>query len=167
VKGAVVKDVRESVEPSESSPKEASRRVVLGGAAVIGAGVVLSACGGGSDEVSPGATDATDATGATEPAPSGGSESVGEAANVPVGSGIIVASAKAVITQPKEGEFKAFSTTCTHKGCAVSKITGDTITCPCHGSQYSTVDGSVKKGPAPAPLASLSVTEKDGKLFLS
>ncbi|HUQ00084.1 MAG TPA: Rieske (2Fe-2S) protein [Aeromicrobium sp.] len=90
-----------------------------------------------------------------------------KAADVPVGSGIIVASAKAVITQPKQGEFKAFSTTCTHKGCPVSKISGDTITCPCHGSQYSTADGSVKKGPATAPLAPLPMSEKDGQIFLS
>jgi Rieske Fe-S protein len=161
-----VTEVRESVEATESSPKEASRRMMLGGAAVLGAGVVLGACGG-SSETSPGAT---------EPAPSGGSdtsggssagEAIGTAADVPVGSGIVVASAKAVVTQPTKGEFKAFSYICTHKGCAVSKVTGDTISCPCHGSQYSTVDGSVKKGPAPAPLAPLSVTEKDGQLFLS
>jgi Rieske Fe-S protein len=51
-------------------------------------------------------------------------------------------------------------------GCPVSKISGDTITCPCHGSQYSTVDGSVKKGPATQPLAPMKVTEKGGELFV-
>jgi Rieske Fe-S protein len=157
-----VTDARESLDNTESSAGEASRRVVLGGVAIIGAGAVLSACGGGD-------ATSTAAPGTTEPATSGGSDSgagVAKAADVPVGSGIIVASAGAVITQPKAGEFKAFSSTCTHKGCTVAKISGDTITCPCHGSQYSTTDGSVKRGPAPSPLAPMSITDKGGELFL-
>ncbi|HUQ00085.1 MAG TPA: hypothetical protein VM093_06460 [Aeromicrobium sp.] len=47
--------------------KETSRRVVLGGAAVLGAGVVLSACGGGDSPVEA-------PTGATEPARPGGAD---------------------------------------------------------------------------------------------
>jgi Rieske Fe-S protein len=34
---------------------------------------------------------------------------------------------------------------------------GPTIRCPCHGSIYSAVDGSVLSGPAPSALASESV----------
>ena len=143
-------------------PNTTTRRAVLGGVAVIGAGAVLSACG---------ADDTSD--GATEPAPVITSDStastaaVAKTSDVSVGSGLIVATAKAVITQPKDGEFRAFSALCTHKGCPVSKIAGDTISCTCHGSQYSTADGSVKKGPATEPLALRTVTEKDGELFLS
>jgi nitrite reductase/ring-hydroxylating ferredoxin subunit len=147
-------------------PIRTTRRVVLGGAAVLGAGVVLSACAGGDD-----AGDAADGT--TEPAPVTTSDStaseaaVAKASDVPVGSGLIVASAKAVITQPKEGEFKAFSALCTHKGCPVAKVSGDTISCTCHGSQFSTADGSVTKGPATEALSAMTVTERDGDLFVS
>jgi Rieske Fe-S protein len=157
-KGAVVTDSEQAVDPNHTT-----RRAVLGGVAVLGAGAVLSACGAG-DEAS---------DGTTEPAPVITSDSTASTAavattsDVPVGSGLIVATAKAVITQPKEGEFRAFSALCTHKGCPVSKIAGDTISCTCHGSQYSTTDGSVKKGPATEPLASRVVTEKDGELFVN
>ena len=56
-----------------------------------------------------------------------------------------------VITQPKKGEFKAFSAICTHQGCIVAAVT-TTINCPCHGSKYSITDGSVVNPPAPKPL---------------
>ena len=72
-------------------------------------------------------------------------------ADIPVGSGKIFPDAQAVITQPKKGEFKAFSAICTHMGCLVDSIT-TTINCPCHGSKYSIADGSVVNPPAPKPL---------------
>ena len=72
-------------------------------------------------------------------------------ADIPVGSGKIFPDAQAVITQPKKGQFKAFSAICTHMGCLVDSIT-TTINCPCHGSKYSIADGSVVNPPAPKPL---------------
>ena len=69
----------------------------------------------------------------------------------PVGSGKIFPDAQTVITQPKKGEFKAFSAVCTHQGCLVDAVT-TTIDCPCHGSKYSITDGSVVNPPAPQPL---------------
>lgn len=44
----------------------------------------------------------------------------------------------------------AISTVCTHLGCIV-KASGQGFECPCHGSRFAP-DGSVVKGPAPAPL---------------
>ena len=79
---------------------------------------------------------------------------------------IIDTKAKAVVTQPTAGEFKAFDSTCTHKGCPVSKVEGDTISCTCHGSQYSIEDGSVKRGPATRGLTPVKVVQEDGELFL-
>src|SRR5512133_1190959 len=72
-------------------------------------------------------------------------------AEIPVGSGKIFPASQAVITQPKKGEFKAFSAVCTHMGCLVDSVT-NTINCPCHGSKYSITDGSVVNPPAPNPL---------------
>jgi Rieske Fe-S protein len=70
---------------------------------------------------------------------------------------VINADAKVVVTQPTAGEFKAFSSTCTHMGCQVTGISGGHITCPCHGSSYSIADGSVQGGPAPRPLPKVAI----------
>jgi Rieske Fe-S protein len=72
-------------------------------------------------------------------------------ADIPVGGGMIFPDNQTVITQPKKGEFKAFSAICTHQGCLVDTVT-TTINCPCHGSKYSIADGSVVNPPAPQPL---------------
>jgi Rieske Fe-S protein len=83
---------------------------------------------------------------------------------VPVGSGVILSDQKVVVTQPTKGDFKAFSAICTHQGCLVSNVSGGTISCPCHGSQYSVKDGSVIGGPAPAPLPAVKVAVKGGEV---
>ncbi len=51
-------------------------------------------------------------------------------------------------------DFLVVTTVCTHQGCPVNLPAkpGENITCPCHGSEYSPVDGSVVTGPAPAGL---------------
>jgi Rieske Fe-S protein len=71
---------------------------------------------------------------------------------IPVGGGKIFKDEKVVVTQPKEGEFKAFSDICTHQGCQVTSVSGGTINCPCHGSKFHIADGSVANPPANKPL---------------
>jgi Rieske Fe-S protein len=71
---------------------------------------------------------------------------------IPVGGGMIFKDEKVVVTQPKEGEFKAFSDICTHQGCQVTSVSGGTINCPCHGSKFHIADGSVANPPANKPL---------------
>jgi len=46
-----------------------------------------------------------------------------------------------------EGSYYALSGKCTHLGCKLAKgeFNKGVITCPCHGSQFSIVDGSVVK----------------------
>ena len=70
---------------------------------------------------------------------------------------MIIADEKVVVTQPTAGEFKAFSSTCTHMNCQVTSISGDGIACQCHGSSYSIADGSVQGGPAPRPLPKVAI----------
>jgi Rieske Fe-S protein len=81
-------------------------------------------------------------------------------ADVPVGGGTILEDDLIVVTQPAEGEFKAFTAVCTHQKCPVGEIADRQIICPCHQSHYSIEDGSVVSGPAPASLKEFPVTLK-------
>ena len=133
-----------------------SRRHALTGAATVGLGLpLLAACGGGDS-----------AGGSTGTASSGGSD-LGPTSDIPVGGGTVFADQKVVVTQPTQGDIRAFSAICTHQGCPVSKVTDGTIVCPCHGSMFSIEDGSVQGGPAPSPLPKVEVTVKGGKISLA
>ncbi|MEV6692858.1 Rieske (2Fe-2S) protein [Micromonospora sp. NPDC051196] len=79
-------------------------------------------------------------------------------ADIPVGGGAIFASAGVVVTQPTEGTIKAFSAKCTHQGCTVTSVDNGVITCACHNSVFDISDGSVRSGPAGAPLPAANVT---------
>lgn len=78
-----------------------------------------------------------------------------DTAEVPVGSALIVDGI--VVTQPRAGEFAGFSAVCPHAGCAVSKVDGAEVICPCHHSTFG-LDGAVISGPARAPLAPAAIT---------
>lgn len=122
-----------------------ARRTMLRGAAVAGlAAPLLAACGEDGDETSSAAT-------------AGGGASI-QAGDVPVGGGTVLPDEMVVVTQPRQGEFKAFSAVCTHQGCPVQQVTDGRIICNCHGSQFSIGDGSVVAGPADRPLESRSVS---------
>ena len=132
---------------------DTSRRALVGGLVGLGLGVPLvAACG--SDG---GSTDG----GTTSSGP------IGKTSEVPVGGGTIFAADKVVVTQPTEGDFKAFSAVCTHQGCVVAEIKGQNINCTCHGSTFSTADGSVVTGPATKPLEPLEVTVSGDDLSVS
>lgn len=149
-----------------------TRRTVLRGAVVAGVAVpFLAACG--NDSSSPGSTGGPSApsgndsggndTGAATTQAGGGGGAVATTADVPEGGGLILSDPQVVITQPAAGEFKGFSSICTHQGCQVDNVSDGTINCICHGSMYSIEDGSVVGGPAPSPLPEqkLTVTGKD------
>ena len=114
----------------------------------------------------PGGGDATSGdSGSGGDAPAGGE--IGTTADVPVGGGTVFQKEKIVVTQPTEGDFKAFTAVCTHQGCTVGSVNGDTIQCNCHGSQYNAADGKVKKGPAPKALAPKKITVEGDKLIVT
>jgi Rieske Fe-S protein len=131
-----------------------TRRAMLAGAAGVGAAAALAACGSGSDS---GSGDSGGAATPTGNASGGASGVLAKTSDVPVNGGFINQSAQVVITQPTQGEYKAFSAVCTHQQCIVGSVSNNVITCPCHMSQYSAVDGSVKQGPAPKALTAMSV----------
>ncbi|MET9878023.1 Rieske (2Fe-2S) protein [Actinacidiphila glaucinigra] len=144
------------------------RMVLLSTAALAGAG-----CSKYGEQSAPQAA-ATSAPPASEPAsapatasPPSQGEVLVKAADVPVGGGTVITDKKVVVTQPKAGEFKAFSAVCTHEGCLVNNVSDGTINCPCHGSKFRITDASVVAGPAPRPLPAEAITEKDGEILLT
>jgi len=142
-----------------------SRRGVVFGASTLGVAVpLLAACGSSSNTTATAPTTAA-ATGSAGSAGSTGAvQGVIATKDVPEGSGVILASANLVVTQPTAGTYKLFNATCTHAGCQVGSISGTTIQCPCHGSEFSTVDGSVIQGPASTPLKSVDFEVLKGEI---
>ena len=138
--------------PERSTSGGVSRRHALTGAAGLGLALpLLAACGSGSGT-----------SGGSGGAKAGAV--LGPASGVPVGGGEIFADAQVVVTQPTKGDFRGFSSICTHQGCPVTSISNGTINCSCHGSQFSIKDGSVQAGPAPRPLPAVKVTVAGGKI---
>lgn len=148
-----------------------SRRQALTGAAGVGVVLpVLAACAG--NEAGPVTADDPSAGTATGGSPSaaGGDERGGTdlaaTSDIEVGGGAIFPDEQVVVTQPSEGDFRAFSTVCTHQGCAVAEVSGDGIVCPCHGSVFSITDGAPQGGPATVPLEERAVTVEGGRIGL-
>ncbi|MFJ3329420.1 Rieske (2Fe-2S) protein [Streptomyces griseus] len=146
----------------------ARRRTVLA-AGAAGAAALATGCGS-SDEGGGGDTSGTPTAsdGASDGASPGASDGVELAAtgDIPVGGGTVFKERKVVVTQPEEGEFKAFSAVCTHASCLVSTVSDGTINCPCHGSRYSITDAAVEAGPAPRPLPAERISVSGGTIRL-
>lgn len=146
---------------------ETTRRTVIAGAAGLSATVALAACGEDTADTDTGDVAEQPADQATTTAPPNGAAALAALADIPVNGGKIFAEQKVVVTQPTAGEVKAFSTTCTHQGCAVSKVENGLIVCPCHDSKFKISDGSPTGGPATKPLQSKSVKVEGGQIVLS
>ena len=97
----------------------------------------------------------------------GTSEVVAKVEDVPVGGCAVFSSHQLVVTQPSEGDVRAFSAVCTHQGCPVSASTDGVVPCTCHGSEFSIEDGSVLRGPATAPLPAVDITVTQGSITLA
>lgn len=131
---------------------ELSRRRFLGGVAVTG-GVVLVGCGPDGPLAPPPRT----------PGPDG---SLVALADVPVGGAVAVTMPEGddiLVAQPEEGQVVAFSSVCTHRGCAVRPGDGE-LKCPCHGSVFDLATGDNVQGPAPRPLDPVPVRVVDGQV---
>ncbi|MFD4020890.1 Rieske (2Fe-2S) protein [Streptomyces sindenensis] len=139
------------------------RRTVVAAVGAAGAAAALTACGGGSDDKG--------GAGTVEQPGSGGEKQGGAVlaatVDIPEGGGVVLAAQKIVVTQPKPGEFKAFSSTCTHQGCAVKDVSAGTITCPCHNSTFDAATGSPTGGPATQPLPAREITVEGGSIRLA
>ena len=90
------------------------RNALIAGVAGGTGAVALSACGeGGSSRGSGNSSSGAGGQGPSEPT------DMGAAADVPAGKAAKLTAGKvtAIVSQPQEGTFKAFSSTCTHQGC--------------------------------------------------
>ncbi len=137
-----------------------SRRTVVTGMGVAAATVTLAACSTyGKQESAPAPTPAPNASSGAGPA-----NAIAKTGDIPVGSGAIVG--EVVVTQATAGDFKGFSTVCTHSGCNVTSVADGTINCPCHGSKFN-LDGTVAKGPANRPLDGTPVKVEGDSIVLA
>jgi nitrite reductase/ring-hydroxylating ferredoxin subunit len=64
------------------------------------------------------------------------------------------------------GKLYAFDDLCPHEACPLSSglLTGTTLMCQCHGSQFDVTSGAVLRGPATEPLAIYEVREENSEL---
>jgi Rieske Fe-S protein len=152
-----------------------ARRTVVAAVGATGLAVALTACGGSDDKSSAGSSGSQDNSSASTATTGGGGgaaagsggAALAKTSDIPEGGGKVFADQGVVVTQPSKGTYKAFSSKCTHAGCAVKDISNGVITCPCHGSQFSAADGSVKKGPATQPLAAANITVSGDEIKLA
>ncbi|GAA3016648.1 Rieske (2Fe-2S) protein [Streptomyces fulvorobeus] len=134
------------------------RRTVVNAVGAAGVVAVLAACG--SEQ-----TGKTGETGKGGAADTSG-EALAKTADIPEGGGVVFADQGVVVTQPKAGEFKAFSSKCTHQGCSVKGISEGVINCPCHGSTFDAATGAVTGGPATQPLPAKAIKVEAGSISL-
>ncbi len=154
-----------------------ARRAVVAAAGAAGLAVALTACGSSDDDTSGSSADSGSTSTSGSDAGSGsdggsdsangGAEPLASTADIPEGGGKVFADREVVVTQPTAGEFKAFSATCTHQGCAVKSISDGVINCPCHNSNFSITDGSVQSGPATQPLPAVEISVSGDSITLA
>ena len=135
-----------------------TRRVVLGTSLAAGAAATLVACGQGksADIV---------------PSPTGTAYDATDLSKLPVQgtTSVTVNGHNYLLYRPDEKTVLAYTSVCTHQGCKVGTGDSTNFICPCHGSEYSKLDGSVTQGPAPKPLTryATSIEGDKVKIYLS
>ncbi|WP_205472381.1 ubiquinol-cytochrome c reductase iron-sulfur subunit [Nocardioides sp. SYSU D00038] len=151
-----------------------SRRSLTGGLVTAGLGLPLLAACGGDDagpETAPSGGGSSSGTSTPDAAPSPGTGAAAPGlvgtSEIEVGGGTILPDEGLVITQPTEGAFKGFSSTCTHQGCPVTEIAEGSINCTCHGSSFSIEDGAPTAGPATEPLEEIPLKVEGDQISLA
>lgn len=148
------------------------RRTVLTAGGLVVAGGALAACGDSGSTTAAAAVSAAPAASASTAATDGAVAATGAPTGaiatsaIPLFGGVIVPEPPVVITQPSEGTYKAFTAICPHQGCLVGEVADNEIVCPCHGSLFSAVDGSVIQGPAEQGLTAASIAVQGDSIAL-
>ncbi len=142
-----------------------ARREVLGIATAATAAVALSACAAEPDTVE---TTPPSATVDQAPGELAGEIRLGLASEVMVGSGqkfMVDEMLTILVTQPKAGDYRGFSATCTHSGCIVTGVRDGEIACGCHGARFDVESGAVLAGPARTALGRINIELRGEELF--
>ncbi len=147
-----------------------SRRDVLCGlmVALVAPGALVAACSDGGSS-SGGATTTGGGSTPTGGGGTGSAQGLAALADVPDGSGLIVdnpAGGKILLARTGD-EVKAYNAACTHMGTIVDAPKDGISVCSNHGSEFSTEDGSVKKGPATQPLPTIEVKVEGDQVVLA
>jgi Rieske Fe-S protein len=84
------------------------------------------------------------------------------------GSSILVSLSPAwiVVSRVAEDRFVAVSALCPHEGCTVTRISEQTLICPCHGSAF-TQEGGLVQGPASQGLVGKQTSFANGVLTIT
>ncbi|MGW0783933.1 Rieske (2Fe-2S) protein [Streptomyces sp. NPDC002913] len=149
---------------SQESQVHFRRRTVVAAVGAVGVAAALTACGGSQDDA--------EGSDTVQPAEEGDGANAGGAvlaktADIPEGGGVVFADQGVVVTQPTAGTFKAFSSKCTHQGCAVKGIADGVINCPCHNSTFDAATGEATGGPAPLPLPEKQIRVEGDSITLA
>jgi Rieske Fe-S protein len=137
------------------------RTVLTSGAAAAGvavSAVALAACGS-SDGGTAGSSSGSDK-------PPAANQPLATLASITVGQATAAQSADGkplIVARPTDTTAACFSAICTHQGCTVVPA-GTELQCPCHGSVFDAVTGTVKQGPAPSPLPKVDVKVTNGQV---
>ncbi|MFF9205780.1 Rieske (2Fe-2S) protein [Streptomyces sp. NPDC014986] len=138
---------------SDDTPSRATRRTVLlaTGAAALAAGCGPDGDAGGSSP------------GSAAPRATAGQE-LASTAGIPVGGGVVLKDEEVVVTQPEEGDLKAFSAIRTHQNCVVADAADGSVDCACHGSRFRIAGGSAERGPAARALPEERITVRGNSI---
>jgi len=102
-----------------------------------------------------------------------GEQLVCEASKVPVGEMYAFVSndkkkTKYILIHLDKDKWSCFGQKCTHMGCSVTYRSDlKKILCPCHKGEFDPDNGNVLKGPPSKPLPQLSVTVRDGNIYVT
>jgi Rieske Fe-S protein len=146
-------------------PVDVPRRTVISASVAGSAAVVLAAC---ASEPEVAKTTPPSATVEDSGESLSGEVLLGLAADVPVGGGTkfkLSDELTVLVTQPRAGEFRAFSATCTHAGCIVTGVQEEQIACGCHGARFNTDSGEPESGPAKAALGKIQLEVRGAELY--
>jgi cytochrome b6-f complex iron-sulfur subunit len=81
---------------------------------------------------------------------------------------IVPVSGQRVIVLQSQDQLHAFSAKCTHEGCTVTYLPGQSVIwCPCHDGRFD-LNGRVLSGPPPQPLPKYAANRQpDGGIVIS
>ena len=142
-----------------------ARREALGVGVASIAAVTLAAC---ASEPEVAKTTPPSATVDQAPKELAGEILLGPASEILVGSGnkyMLDEMLTILVTQPKAGDYRGFSATCTHSGCIVTGVRDGEIACGCHGARFDTETGAVLAGPARTALGKITIELRGSDLY--